>query len=383
MSDMNRQEMELLAELSDPDTAVVETLSQLQGDIIFITEQGQSGHSIALMAKRAFEEADKTNRVIVAAHHFEEADQLEIQADGIVAIQCDLTQVDALRELPDAAYVVYMVDGIFPLIIPPVKTTQESIRAAGMACLLNVHTPALVATRYADSCIVVLTNSETAIRKFVLSTPDADNNAEQDTDANNTQPFNALTDEIPICEYDQAARSRESVFSYYAQTHGTPITLLRASSINEPRRGVLVDIATSILNQVPIDLAVSPIAPLWATDFHRIALRSFANCNSPATKFNVTGPQLLSLHNAAEQLADALGQSPLYVNEPHPVTQSSIEAFDSNEHVLPSSEITDEPEFHKEFMINRISSWLLEGNPVWSPTDLDDKLNEHPDQAAQ
>ena len=105
---MNPRERELIDGLSCPDGGVIEVLSNIKGDLLLLGAGGKTGHGLALMAKRALEQAGSTHKAI-AVSRFSSAGSRDIfEADGIDTIACDLVDDAAVRDLPDASDIVYL-----------------------------------------------------------------------------------------------------------------------------------------------------------------------------------------------------------------------------------------------------------------------------------
>lgn len=326
---MNRNELQLLAELSDPDEGVVRALGALDGDLILLGAGGKMGYGLSLMALRAFQMAGKSNRVI-AVSRFNSSDVAEqLRLEGITTISCDLLDVDAVRLLPEAANVVSLVGQKFGTSLHPAQTWAT-----------NTIAPANIAQRYCDSQIVVLSSGNVYPLTSVTSS-----GASEST---------ALS---PVGEYGQTAVGRERIFEHFSQTHGTPMTLIRLNYANEPRYGVLVDIALKVRQGEPIDVTMGHVNAVWATDVNRVVYKCFELSNSPPAVINVAGPQVLKVRDLALAFGEAFGMDPVIIG-----------------HEAETALLSDAskcwqqfggPEATTDYMIRRIASWIMEGYPTW------------------
>lgn len=333
---MNRAELQLLAELSEPGPELIESLAAMEGDLMLLGAGGKIGHGIALMAKRAFSEAGKSNRVIAVSRFSDASVKQQIEADEIETITCDLTDVDAVRALPDAANVLYMVGHKFGTGDNP-----------GTTWVLNTFAPAVVAQRFAGSRIVAYSSGN--IYPF---TPIDSGGPDESTPPD------------PVGEYGASVLGRERIFEYYSRTNSTPVAIVRLNYANEPRYGVLVDIATKVQAGEPVDVTMGYVNVVWTTDANRATLRCFELCDSPPAVLNLAGPDTLSVRDLAQRFGEALGVEPVIKG------QEAETALLSNGAAC--WERFGEPEADVDYMIERIAGWLMEGNPTWNrPTHFE------------
>lgn len=330
MDGMNRNELELLAEISEPDDGVIETLSKLDGDLLLLGAGGKIGHGLALMARRAFDAAGRQDRVIAVSRFSDEHVQQQIEADGIDTIRADLTDVDAVRGLPDAPNVVYMAGHKFG--------TSDS---PGLTWLLNVYAPALVAQRYRGGRIVAYSSGNI----YPLAPVDSGGPSE-------------AVGPAPVGEYGQTVLGRERIFDHFCRDHGTPVSIVRLNYANEPRYGVLVDIATKVMTGEPIDLSMGYVNVVWTTDANRVTLRCFGLCATPPDVLNLAGPQVLAVRDLAERFGEALGVEPVFTGEPAPTVLLS----DASR----CWALFGEPAADVDYMVRRIADWLAAGYQTWN-----------------
>jgi len=66
---------------------------------------------------------------------------------------------------------------------------------------------------------------------------------------------------------------------------------------------VLVDIGRQVYEKRPVDLTIPRLNAIWQGDANSYALRSLELCASPPEILNVTGPECISVREAAEFFA--------------------------------------------------------------------------------
>jgi nucleoside-diphosphate-sugar epimerase len=273
-------EAELEDALSEPTPAVIETLRQLDGDLLILGVAGKMGPSLARMAQRAFRAAGNRRRVIGAAR-FTAGGEDELRAQGIDTIRCNLLDADAVARLPETPLVLYLAGRKFG------STGDEPGTWAQ-----NAYLPGLVGSRFRRSRIVALSTGNV----YGLAPVARGGSVE-------TDPLQ------PVGEYAMSCLGRERIFQYVSQTHGTPVSLIRLNYACDLRYGVLVDLAQQILAGRPIDIGMTAFNTLWQGDANAMTLCAFSQAAAPAWTVNVTGPEILRIRDAAEQLAQHLSDA--------------------------------------------------------------------------
>src|SRR5262245_40878226 len=129
--------------LSLPSPAVVESMRQLEGDLLVLGVAGKMGPFLARMALRASEMAGKKRRIIGVARFREESLEAQLQAWGIETLRADLLEPDALRRLPEAPNILYL---------PAMKFGATGNEPATWA--MNAALPAMVCQRFPKSRVV-------------------------------------------------------------------------------------------------------------------------------------------------------------------------------------------------------------------------------------
>jgi len=273
-------EAHLEALLSEPTEQVVEALARVDGDIIVLGVGGKMGPTLARMARRAADLAGGARRVIGVSRFTNSSHETALLAHGVETIRCDLLDEAAVARLPAAPNVIFMAGRKFG------STGAESLTWA-MNCLV----PAAVCRRYAASRIAAFSTGNV----YGLTSVGLGGSREQDVPR-------------PIGEYAMSCLGRERVFEHFSQTRGTHVALLRLNYAVEMRYGILVDLAQRLLAGETVDLAMGYVNVIWQADANAMALGALAHAASPPLIVNVAGPEELSVRQASEALARALGR---------------------------------------------------------------------------
>jgi uncharacterized protein YbjT (DUF2867 family) len=85
------------------------------------------------------------------------------------------------------------------------------------------------------------------------------------------------------------------------------------------RYGTLVDVARKVHRGEPIDLTVGYFNAIWQGDANSYALRSLELCESPPQVLYVTGPDRISVREAAQWFGAFFSREPRFVNQEGPV----------------------------------------------------------------
>jgi nucleoside-diphosphate-sugar epimerase len=270
--------------LSEPPPGVIDTLTRLSGDILFLGAAGKMGPTLARMAKRASDAAGIRRRVI-AVSRFSTGGEAAFTAHGVETVRCDLLDEAAVAELPDAANVVSMPGRKFG------STGDE-----GTTWAINCHLPAVVCKRFRASRIVAFSTGNV----YPFTRPETGGPTE-------AEPPN------PVGEYGMSALGRERMFGYFSRSLGIPVCVLRLNYACDLRYGVLVDIARAVLAGEPVNLATGYFNTIWQGDANAMTLRAFDHCEVPPRVFNVTGPEVLSVRRVAERFGELFGVAPRFM----------------------------------------------------------------------
>jgi NAD dependent epimerase/dehydratase family len=275
---------ELEERLSEPTAADITAMSEFDGDILLLGAAGKMGPSLAKLARRSIEKSGVKKRVIAVARFSDSQVRCDLEKAGIQTITCDLLRPGALAELPDSENVIFMAARKFG------TSGSEHLTWA-----MNSFLPGLVAERYQSSRIVAFsTGNVYGLQPVSVG------------GATETTPV------VPAGEYAQSALGRERMFEYGSSQWGTQVVLLRLNYAVELRYGVLVDIASAVFDRRPIDLQMGYVNVIWQRDANSACLRSLAHCQSPPLVLNITGPEILSVRQIAEEFGRQFGIQPAF-----------------------------------------------------------------------
>ncbi|GIH19730.1 NAD-dependent epimerase/dehydratase family protein [Rugosimonospora africana] len=276
---------ELEERLSRPRTGLVGDLAKLDGDILVLGAGGKLGPSLVRLAVRAVAAAG-TGAKVFAVSRFSEAGLAEtLSAEGARVIAADLADDGALAGLPDAANVVLLAGSKFG------TSGREHATWA-----TNTYLPGRVAARFAGSRIVALSTGNV----YPLVPVTSGGCTEQ-------------TPVGPVGEYAMSCLGRERVLAHFAERDATPMAFIRLNYAVEMRYGVLVDIASAVHAGRPIDLSMGHANVVWQGYANEVTLRAFHHAAVPPFVLNVTGPETLSVRQAALAMGAALSRAPVLV----------------------------------------------------------------------
>jgi nucleoside-diphosphate-sugar epimerase len=266
--------------LSRPDAGDVALLRRLEGDVAVLGAGGKMGPSLARRIRRAAEEAGARTRVIAVSRFSDPALAQALRADGIECISCDLLDAAQVEALPECANVLFLAGMKFGSTARPDLTWMQ-----------NTVAPALVARRYARSRIVAFSTGN--VYPLVAA---------------ETGGCDETVPPAPVGEYAQSCLGRERMFEYAARERGTPVLLFRLFYAVDLRYGTLADVARKVWAEEPVDVTVGHVNALWQGDANAYALRSLEICDPSAPALNVTGPDAISVRDAATFFARRFGR---------------------------------------------------------------------------
>jgi dTDP-4-dehydrorhamnose reductase len=262
--------------MSSPSESLVEYIKGLQGDIMIIGAGGKIGPTMAVMARLAADKAGVQKEVYAV-----DVQPLKsLEGKGIQTLQVDLLDRNALAQLPHVRNIVFMAGRKF-----------GSSGSEWLTWAINVMVPHNVAQACIDSRIAVFSTG------CVYPVVDVYTGGSIETDA-----------VCPIGEYAMSCLGRERVFDYYAAEKGTKVVHIRLNYALEMRYGVLVDIATKVYNDLPVDVTTGFTNGIWQGDCCDQVLRSFDYAASPSAILNITGPELLSVRWIANRFGQLFGK---------------------------------------------------------------------------
>lgn len=318
--------MRTVAELEDhlarPSQGLVDDLGELDGDLLILGAGGKLGPSLVRLALNA----TRGKRKVFAVSRFSEPGLADaLAAEGADVVKADVADVGAL---PDAANVVFLVGAKFG--------TQGREHATWYT---NAYLPGRVAERYRDSRIAALSTGNVYPLVPVVSGGSVEGD-----------PLG------PVGDYAMSCLGRERVMSHFSETYGTKLALIRLNYAVEMRYGVLVDLAQKILAGTPIDLATGQVNVVWQGYANEVTLRSLLLADAPPYALNVTGPELISVRQAARALGDALGKEPVFTGEEAPTALLS--------NASKCHRLFGYPSITPAELIEHTARWVADGGPL-------------------
>jgi uncharacterized protein YbjT (DUF2867 family) len=257
---------------------LAEFIRSVSSPLLILGAGGKMGPTLAVLAKRAADLAGHPLKVIAVSRFSDAASRQWLESRGVSTLSADLLDREAVRALPDAEDLIYLVGLKFGTRYNPALTWAA-----------NTLPPAHVAERYPRSRLVALSTGN-----VYPVVPVASGGALED---------HPLT---PLGEYPNAAVARERIFEYFANKLGTRIALLRLNYALDLRYGVLLDIARKVQAGEGIDLGTGYFNCIWQADANEMILRSLSLASHPCAAFNLTGPSVLSVREVAAQFSKLL-----------------------------------------------------------------------------
>jgi hypothetical protein len=280
---------ELEKEHSQPSSALIADMAQIDGDIMLLGIGGKMGPSMGKLAVDAVKAAGISKRIIGVSRFSDPAAKAQLEKVGVEVISCDLLDDGQLQALPDVPNIIYLAGHKFG------TTGNEAFTWA-----MNAYLPGRVAEKYRDSRIVAFSSGN--VLPFVpIHSGGADEGVAPD----------------PLGEYAQSCLGRERIFSYFSQKNQTPMLIYRLNYAVDFRYGVVMEIGKAVWEGRAIDLRTENVNVIWQGDANEVAIRSLLHCAAPAKILNVTGPEILSTRWLAHQFGIIFGKEPVFVNQPN------------------------------------------------------------------
>lgn len=316
------QELEEL--LSEPTEVTRSVLRETDGDIVVLGAGGKMGPTLAMMLRKA-----APQKKVYAVSRFSDAGvKARIEAQGVETIVADLLDESAYASLPDVPNVFYLAGMKFG------ATGQQPLTWA-----MNAYLPSLVARHYKAARIVALSTGNV----YPFTPVESGGSREEDVPA-------------PVGEYAQSCLGRERMFEYFSQVHGTSVTLIRLNYANEPRYGIIVDLAQKILASQPIDVTMGSVNLIWQGDANNMIISALKLAASPPAILNVTGPETIAVRDLALRIGNVLGQQPTFVSQEAQTALLSNASRSFDAFGLPATSLDE--------MIERIVNWVAGGKTV-------------------
>ncbi|HPD47285.1 MAG TPA: NAD(P)-dependent oxidoreductase [Anaerohalosphaeraceae bacterium] len=321
LSQLTEDQLEDL--LSEPSPQLRQTLAALEGDVAVLGAGGKMGPTLAMMLKKA-----APNKNVFAVSRFSDAAvKQRLDNAGVRTVCADLLDPASHRALPQVPYVYYLVGMKFG------SAANQPVTWA-----MNTFLPGTMAQHYKDSRLVVLSTGN--VYPYVAPTACVTEDTPPD----------------PLGEYAQSCLGRERICEYFSRQNGTPMTLIRLNYANEPRYGILVDLAQKIINGGAVDLTVPAVNLIWQRDANDYIARAITLAQSPPTILNVTGAETVSVRAAAAQIGRLLGKEPKFSSPEGPKGLLSDASRCFEQFGRPVTRLED--------MISMIVSWFAAGKPT-------------------
>jgi nucleoside-diphosphate-sugar epimerase len=285
-------ETELEELLSRPDPGVVDELRRIDGDLVILGAGGKVGPTLAMMARRAADEAGGTGRVIGVSQWSDADARARLDAAGVETLAADLSDPDVYAQLPDAAAVAFLVGHKFGSALDTSRTWW-----------MNAAVPALAASRYRGVPTLVYSTGNV----YPLRPTSTGGASERDATG-------------PVGAYAQSCLAREEMFRRAAGAWGTPVSVFRLNYAAELRYGILCDLAAKVLAGTPVDVTMPAFNVVWQGDANRWALRALGLASADVAVLNAAGPETLSVRAIATEIARLSG---------HEATFTGAEAEDA------------------------------------------------------
>lgn len=339
---MMRTVQELEERLASPSAALIEELSQLDGDIMLLGVGGKMGPSLARLAVNAIRQAGLNKKVIGVSRFSNKELRRELEEAGVEIISADLSDDKALQSLPEIQNILYMAGNKFG------TTGNEHF-----TWMMNAYLPGRVAERFRNSRMVVFSTGN--VYPF---TPVSQGGATERTSPNANG------------EYGQSCLGRERIFEHFSHKNGTPMFIYRLNYAIDLRYGVLLELARSVREGLPIDITMGHANVIWQGDANEIALRALLRCSSPPNVMNITGPETLSLRWAANEFGRKLGIEPIFTGAEAPTALLSNAAKAAATFGYPRVSLAE--------MIDWIGDWIGQGGETWNkPTHFQEREGKY------
>ncbi len=329
---------ELENKMTQPSEALINDLQKIDGDLLIIGVGGKMGPTLAKLAKRAFDQIGKKQRVIGVSRFSNSLLKDQLNQAGIETIACDLLDDQAIQQLPNVKNVMYMAGNKF-----------GTVGNEHFTWVMNAYIPGRVADKFRESRIVAFSTGNV----YPL-TPISKNGCDETTPVN------------PVGEYAQSCLGRERVLTHFSHKFQTEMLIYRLNYAIDLRYGVLLEIAQQVYNDQPVDISMGNVNVIWQGDANEYALRALLHVDSPPKILNVTGPETLSVRWLAEEFGKKFNKHPQLVGV------EGEEALLNN--ASESHRLFGYPKVTVREMIDLIATWVQEDGDTWNkPTHFQEK----------
>ncbi len=311
--------------LSQPDDRVVQTMREIDGDIIVLGVGGKMGPTFARMIQRASDRSSTTRRVIGVSRFSFNGVRKQLESWGIETIGCDLLDPDAIDRLPEADHIVSMLGFKFGTADNP-----------SMTWAMNCYVPAVICNRYRNSRITAFSSGN------IYGMVDIDSGGSLESD-----PLR------PIGEYAVSVLGRERMYDHFSRTLRIPISLLRLNYATELRYGVLVDLAQQVYSGTPIDITMGYVNVIWQRDANAMAINALVHGATPPRLFNVAGQEILRVRDVCNQFGHLMDRQVNFLGQEAP------DAFLNN--ASHNYKLLGQPTKSASDLIRWTAQWIMQG----------------------
>jgi nucleoside-diphosphate-sugar epimerase len=323
MTTLIETEEQLIAGMTQPSPEVAAAIGKIQGGIMLLGAAGKMGPTLAELLIRA-----GAKRVLGVSRFSNSLHRQYLDSVGVTTIQCDLMEEEALKALPDVEHILLLAGHKFG------STGNEPLTWA-----MNSLLPAKIMQRFPRSKIVYVSSGN--VYRFCQ------------VSSGGSKESDALE---AIGEYAQSRLAGERLIEYHSQRNRTPVAILRLFYATELRYGIILDLAQKIKTRAPIDLTMGYVNQIWQGDANAYLARSFPLCQSPANVLNLTGAEILSVRQIAEQLGAVMGIEPLFKG------QESETALLGNSSEL--FQLLGAPAVRPSQIVEWVSHWVMQEKPT-------------------
>ena len=311
--------------LSTPQTGTLESLRDVEGDILVLGAGGKMGLHLCLMLKRSLKALGKGNRVIAASRFATLNASDAYETAGIETLSGDFRDDAFVQDLPDCPTVFYLVGAKFGTTGNPELLWE-----------INVEVAATLADRFKGSKIVAFSTG--CVYSYV---DPGSGGSKEDGEMN------------PIGEYAKSCLGREKRFEDASIAHGTSVVLIRLNYSVEFRYGVLLDVGQKVMDGEPIDLRMGYVNVIWQSDALNQIVQCLSLAKSPAAPINITGPDTVPVRELAERFANRFGATPNFVGEESETAWLSDASL--------SHKLFGKPSVSLMTMVDWVGAWLKSG----------------------